>query len=71
MYDRALLQAVASAKGDAHYTAVAARLEIGSVTAWRLWTGKGAPSARVAAAVEKAYGIPASRLIEPATGAAA
>lgn len=64
MYDRALLQAVATDRGDEHYTALAARLEIAPATAWRLWTGKTAPSARVAAAVELVYGIPASRLLK-------
>ncbi|MFZ3569243.1 XRE family transcriptional regulator [Streptomyces sp. BH034] len=64
MYDRALLQAVARDKGDAHYTDIATRLKVAPVTAWRLWTGKTAPSARVAAAVEDVYGLPASRLLK-------
>lgn len=64
MYDRALLQAIATDKGDEHYTALAARLNVAPATAWRLWTGKTAPSARVAAAVELVYGIPASRLLK-------
>ncbi|WP_274031437.1 hypothetical protein [Streptomyces sp. MMBL 11-1] len=44
------------------------------MTAWRLWTGKTAPSARLAAAVQDEYGIPASRLLklrESSTQAAA
>jgi transcriptional regulator with XRE-family HTH domain len=75
MYDRALLVAIASDKGDRHYTDLAERLKVAPATAWRLWTGKTAPSARVAAAVEHAYGLPASRLLKLAavepTGAAA
>ncbi|MEU3917087.1 helix-turn-helix transcriptional regulator [Streptomyces sp. NPDC029004] len=71
MYDRALLQAVATDKGDRHYTDLATRLKVAPSTAWRLWTGKNAPSARVAVAVEDAYGIPASRLLKPANVAAA
>jgi len=66
MYDRALLQAVASDKGDRHYLDLAARLKVAPATAWRLWTGKTAPSARVAAAVEDAYGIRAASLLKPA-----
>ncbi|MFF7234436.1 XRE family transcriptional regulator [Streptomyces sioyaensis] len=69
MYDRALLQAVAQDKGDSHYTDLATRLNVAHATAWRLWTGKTAPSARVAAAVEDAYGIPASRLLKLAAPA--
>ncbi|MGW7197257.1 AsnC family protein [Streptomyces chryseus] len=64
MYDRALLQAIATDKGDRHYTDVAARLNLAPATAWRLWTGKTAPSVRVAAAVEAAYGLPAARLLK-------
>jgi len=64
MYDRAHLQAVATDKGDRHYTDLATRLKVAPATAWRLWTGKTAPSARVAAAVQDEYGIPASRLLK-------
>ncbi|MFJ6074684.1 XRE family transcriptional regulator [Streptomyces sp. NPDC093065] len=74
MYDRAHLVAVANDKGDRHYTDLAARLKVAPVTAWRLWTGKTAPSARLAAAVQDEYGIPASRLLklrESSTQAAA
>ncbi|WP_432194752.1 XRE family transcriptional regulator [Streptomyces sp. bgisy027] len=67
MYDRAHLQAVASGKGDRHYTDLAARLKVAPATAWRLWTGKTAPSARVAAAVEAEYGISASGLLQQAS----
>jgi transcriptional regulator with XRE-family HTH domain len=64
VYDRAHLQAVAHDRGDRHYTDLAARLNVAPATAWRLWTGKTAPSARVAAAVQDEYGIPASRLLK-------
>ncbi|MEV5673477.1 helix-turn-helix transcriptional regulator [Streptomyces sp. NPDC052503] len=64
MYDRALLQALATDKGDRHYTDLAERLKVAPATAWRLWTGKTAPSARVAAAVEQVYGLPTSRLFK-------
>ncbi|MEV5133557.1 helix-turn-helix transcriptional regulator [Streptomyces sp. NPDC053705] len=64
MYDRALLRAIASSNGQPHYTDLAERLKVAPATAWRLWTGKTAPSARVAAAVEDAYGLPASRLLK-------
>ena len=67
MYDRTALRAVARAKGDARYVDLADRLKVAHTTAWRLWTGKTAPSARVAAAVEAAYGLPASALLKPAT----
>lgn len=71
MYDRTLLRAVAHAQGDTGYTDVARRLHVSPVTAWRLWTGKTAPSARLAAAVENAYGLPASRLMQPTEEVAA
>ncbi|MCY0959638.1 XRE family transcriptional regulator [Streptomyces sp. H27-H5] len=64
MYDRAHLVAVATDKGDRHYTDLAARLKVAPTTAWRLWTGKTAPSAHLAAAVQDEYGIPASRLLK-------
>ncbi|MFD4880045.1 XRE family transcriptional regulator [Streptomyces sp. NPDC058420] len=70
MYDRAHLQAIAIGKGDRHYSDLATRLKVAPATAWRLWTGKNAPSARVAAAVEAEYGIPASQLLKPTVRAA-
>nr|WTB07427.1 XRE family transcriptional regulator [Streptomyces antimycoticus] len=70
MYDRTALRTVARANGDERYIDLADRLKVAPVTAWRLWTGKTAPSTRVAAAVETAYGLPASALLKP-TGAAA
>ncbi|WP_326797482.1 XRE family transcriptional regulator [Streptomyces sp. NBC_01808] len=69
MYDRTLFRAVAQDKGDAHYLDTAARLKVAPTTAWRLWTGKTAPSLRLAAAVEAAYGVPAARLLKPAEAA--
>lgn len=64
MYDRALLQAVASDKGDRHYTDLATRLKVAPATAWRLWTGKTRPSVQVAVAVEDAYGLSLSHLLK-------
>lgn len=66
MYDRTALRTVAIANGDAHYVDLANRLRVAPATAWRLWTGKTAPSARVAAAVEAAYGLSAAALLKPA-----
>ncbi|MGA5354013.1 XRE family transcriptional regulator [Streptomyces thermodiastaticus] len=65
MYDRSALRAVARAKGDTRYVDLATRLSVAPVTAWRLWTGRTAPSTRVAAAVETAYGLPAAALLKP------
>ncbi|MEW1672809.1 XRE family transcriptional regulator [Streptomyces noursei] len=65
MYDRALLQAVAKGIGDQHYSDLATRLRVAPATAWRLWTGKTAPSVRVAAAVEAAYGLSPGQLLKP------
>ena len=66
MYDRTLFRAIATDKGDTHYLDTATRLKVAPVTAWRLWTGKTAPSVRLAAAVETVYGLPASLLLKPA-----
>lgn len=63
MYDRSVFRAVARDKGDKHYVTVANRLDVSPVTAWRLWHGKAAPSARIAAAVESAYGLSPSQLL--------
>ncbi|WND36958.1 XRE family transcriptional regulator [Streptomyces sp. BB1-1-1] len=71
MYDRTALRTVAAAKGDECYVDLADRLKVAPVTAWRLWNGKTAPSARVAAAVEVAYGLSASALLKPSQQAAA
>lgn len=64
-YDRATFRAVATAHGHGHYTDVARALDIAPVTAWRLWTGKTAPSAAIASRVEATYGLPLSRLLTP------
>ncbi|MFB8415409.1 XRE family transcriptional regulator [Streptomyces albidoflavus] len=72
VYDRAALVTAAQLAGDATPAALARRLRIGRTTAWRLWTGQTAPSAHVAAAVERHYGVSARQLIHPsAQGAAA
>jgi len=65
-YDRATFRAVATAHGQPHYTDVAAALGISPATAWRLWTGKTAPSTAIASRVEATYGLPVSRLLTPA-----
>ncbi|MBP0456219.1 hypothetical protein [Streptomyces montanisoli] len=64
MYDRTALRTVAAAKGDARPVDLADRLKVAQATAWRLYHGHTAPSARVAAAVEHAYGLPASALLK-------
>ncbi|CAL9530838.1 helix-turn-helix domain-containing protein [Streptomyces sp. enrichment culture] len=64
-YDRSTFRRAAIAHGHGHYKDVAAALGISPVTAWRLWTGKTAPSADVAGRVETAYGLPLSRLLTP------
>jgi hypothetical protein len=69
MYDRALLRAIATESGQAHYTDLALRLKVAPATGWRLWTGKTAPSPALAARVEAEYGLPLSRLLIPATPA--
>ena len=65
MYDRSALRSVAAARGDTRYIDLANRLGVAPVTAWRLWTGRTAPSARVTAAIETAYGLPAAALLKP------
>lgn len=68
MYDRSALVSVARSKGDAGPADAARRMGIPRNTAWRLWHGRTAPSARTAAAVERAYGLPASTLLKPCGG---
>lgn len=63
MYDRTSLRAAAGAIGDKRYLDLAERLKVAPATAWRLWSGKTAPSSHVAAKIEAAYGLPASRLL--------
>ncbi|NML50573.1 XRE family transcriptional regulator [Streptomyces sp. R302] len=70
MYDRALLQQAATAHGVGDYKALAADLGIPPVTAWRLWGGVTAPSARLAAKVHARYGLTTAQLITPAKAAA-
>ncbi|MGW0134864.1 helix-turn-helix domain-containing protein [Streptomyces sp. NPDC003299] len=64
-YDRALLRRAAKGTGDKTPADVARRLGVGRMAAWRLWNGHGAPSATTAAAVERAYGVPATALVKP------
>lgn len=73
MYDRATLLAAAHTKGDRTPAAVARRLSVPRNTAWRLWSGHGAPSAALAARVEDHYGVSARQLVKVAktTGRAA
>ncbi|HLU96502.1 MAG TPA: hypothetical protein VKZ89_06660 [Thermobifida alba] len=65
-YDRTLLRRAAKGTGDNTPADVARRLGVGRMAAWRLWNGHGAPSAATAAAVERAYDVPASALVKPA-----
>ncbi|MFJ8146939.1 hypothetical protein ACIQ6R_17955 [Streptomyces sp. NPDC096048] len=70
-YDRTLLHRAAIAARDvkrdgtinAH--AVARRLGVGPMAAWRLIQGIGRPSYNTARAVELAYGLPATALDKP------
>lgn len=71
MYDRSALVTAAQTAGDRTPSDTARRLKVARNTAWRLWHGRTAPSARVLAAVEAAYGIPASQLLTPANRCAA
>ncbi|MFJ2017212.1 hypothetical protein [Streptomyces nodosus] len=64
-YDRTLLQRAARGTGDKTPAAVARRLNIGRMTAWRLWHGHGTASATTTAAVERAYGVPSTALVKP------
>lgn len=70
MYDRTLFVAAARSAGDNTPSDAARRLNIPRNTAWRLWHGHTAPSALVAAAVERAYGVSARQLIHRATATA-
>jgi transcriptional regulator with XRE-family HTH domain len=64
-YDRTLLRLAAQGTGDKNPAAVARRLNVGRMAAWRLWNGHGTPAATTAAAAERAYGIPATALVKP------
>lgn len=63
MYDRTALVNAAQAAGDHTPSDTARRLKVARNTAWRLWTGKTAPSVGLAAAVEQHYGVTAGQLI--------
>lgn len=63
-YDRTHLLVAAHQRGDQHWTDLITRLGVSRATAYRLWTGRGEPKARTAAAVEREYGISAGQLIE-------
>lgn len=69
MYDRSLLVAAALRAGDRTPSDTARRLQVARNTAWRLWHGQCAPSASLAAAVERHYGVATRHLVEPATAA--
>ncbi|HEY1179125.1 MAG TPA: hypothetical protein VGF17_23470 [Phytomonospora sp.] len=71
MYDRTALITAARIAGDHNPADAARRLRLPRNTAWRLWHGRTAPSARTLAAVEHAYGLHASTLLKPATEATA
>jgi transcriptional regulator with XRE-family HTH domain len=65
MYDRTVLVTAARAIGDRRPVDLATRLGVARNTAWRLWHGRTAPSADLAARVEQHYGISARQLIQP------
>ncbi|MGW9041218.1 helix-turn-helix domain-containing protein [Streptomyces lydicus] len=64
MYDRSVLIAAARDAGDHTPSDTARRLKVARNTAWRLWHGRTAPSATLAAAVEAHYGVSAGELIQ-------
>lgn len=64
MYDRSTLVAAARERGDHTPSDAARRLHVARNTAWRLWHGRTAPSAALAAAVEAHYGVSARELIQ-------
>lgn len=64
MYDRSLLIAAARDMGDRNPSDTARRLKVARNTAWRLWHGHTAPSANLAALVEREYGISARQLVK-------
>lgn len=70
-YDRTLLRKIAITKGHYRPADVARELGLGQMTAWRLWKGQGKPGPETVAAVETAYGIPATALLIPVTEQAA
>ncbi|WP_326698008.1 XRE family transcriptional regulator [Streptomyces sp. NBC_01754] len=63
-YDRTRFRAAAAQRGDHGFEQVQKRLSVSRATAYRLWTGRGEPRARTAAAVHRAYGLHAHELIE-------
>ncbi|MYV44966.1 helix-turn-helix transcriptional regulator [Streptomyces sp. SID2888] len=64
-YDRTLLRRATEAAGDKSSGAVARRLGVGRMTAWRLLNGHGRPDIDTAAAVERIYGLPTAALTRP------
>ena len=60
--DRTHLLDVIETAGDLTAEAIARRLGVSPVTAWRLRTGVGLPSARTLAAIERAYGLTPAQL---------
>lgn len=70
-YDRTLLQAVARAHGIHTYVDLGHHLKVAPVTAWRLWHGKSAPSAPIAAKVQEHLGLTLPQLMQPTTEDAA
>jgi transcriptional regulator with XRE-family HTH domain len=64
MYDRSALIAAAQDMGDLTPSDVSRRLKVARNTGWRLWNGHTAPSAQLAALVEREYGVSARHLIK-------
>ncbi|MFD7738394.1 helix-turn-helix transcriptional regulator [Streptomyces sp. MJM8645] len=63
VYQHEQLVAAAQAAGDHTDSDIADRLKVARVTAWRLRTGKTAPSASTLARIELAYGLTAADLL--------
>ncbi|MER8042557.1 XRE family transcriptional regulator [Streptomyces sp. NPDC094032] len=62
MYDRALLHAAAQMRGIKTPAQLAREAGLTTATAWRIWTGVGAPRGDHAARVAEAVGISAASL---------
>ncbi|MCO6747831.1 XRE family transcriptional regulator [Streptomyces sp. IpFD-1.1] len=71
MYDRTLLHTAARMRGITTPAQLAREARLSGPTAWRIWTGKGAPRGDHADRVADVVGISTSSLYTPATAGAA
>ncbi|MCQ9706635.1 helix-turn-helix transcriptional regulator [Streptomyces albidoflavus] len=71
MYDRTLLHTAARMRGITTPAQLARKTGLSGPTAWRIWTGVGAPRGDHADRVADAVGISASSLYTRATAGAA